>query len=294
MTNTQSVIVGLVLLVGSILILGNFAINKLIPSDTKRIGMVDISNGLANYWSASADEQLYSALAILDQPKSFYDLKATRSLLVGVGAALAIGIGVVAVTGNWVGGCLVCIAGLAIAIPLSVSLSKATILSLATKEREVYRSILAMYLMVMAVELRSHPVEIALQDMVDVTYSPVAGRITTEVQRLLDTASASVAQGDTQKDPSLGQALCDLGKAWGIMELDTVGEVMKGMVFTPEALSSMILGQAAAIKREALASYAKKLEAQRPKLAAFSLLQIMPLLVFIVIPVMSMFGKTGI
>lgn len=143
-------------------------------------------------------------------------------------------------------------------------------------------------------ELRSHPIEIALRDIADVTYSPIAVRITNEIQRRIDSVARASLDEGTPKDMSLGQAMIDLGNDWAIPELELIGEIMHGSVFSPEALSDMILKQSETMKKTLMRDYAKKIENQRPKLSMFALLQVLPLIIFLVVPIMSSFGKSGL
>ena len=93
---------------------------------------------------------------------------------------------------------------------------------------------------------------------------------------------------------SLGRVTIDLRKDWAIPELELIGKIMHGSVSFPEALRDMILQQSETMKKTQLRQYAKKIEAQRPKLSMFALLQVMPLMIFLVVPIMETLSKGGI
>lgn len=294
MTSQVQIFIGMAVVVASALLLGNIAISWLMPSDTKTVGLLDIVKLFDNYKTALDDEELRQALAILSRDKGYFDQKVSASLVLTAMFSAAAGVAALVFTGNILMAVVVLIIGLAATIPIGVRLAKATVTGTANTEREAFRSILSMYLTVLGVELRSHPIEIALRDITEVTYSPISLRITNEIQNKIDTVTqASIAEG-TPSDMSLGSAMIDLGRDWAIPELELIGEIMHGSVFSPEALSEMILQQAETMKKTMMRDYAKKIEAQRPKLSMFALLQVMPLIIFLVIPIMSSFGKTGI
>lgn len=294
MSSHSQIFVGMALVVASSLLLGNMAISWLMPSDTKKIGLLDLVKLFDNYKSALNDEELRQALAILSRDKGYFDQKVSASLLLTAMFTIAASTAAVFFTGSLLTAAIVLVVGLTLTIPVGVKLAKATVIQAANTEREAFRSILSMYLTVLGVELRSHPIEIALRDIAEVTYSPISLRITQEIQNKIDTVTqASIAEG-TLSDMSLGSAMIDLGRDWAIPELELIGEIMHGSVFSPEALSEMILQQAETMKKTMMRDYAKKIEAQRPKLSMFALLQVMPLIVFLVIPIMASFSKTGI
>ena len=294
MTNQEYIATGMAMIIASSLILGNRVISKLLPSDTKQFKAVDLVKLLDNYRTSLNDEKLRQALALLGRDRSYYDAKVASSLMLVSLSGAALAMGTLFFTSNFIIAAVVLIGALAASLPLSVSLAKATVVGVATTERTSFRSILAMYLMVLGVELRSHPIEIALRDIGDVTYSPIAVRITNEIQQRIDSvARGSLAEGAV-KDMSLGQTMIDIGKDWAIPELELIGEIMRGSVFSPEALSDMILQQSEGMKKGIMREYAKKIESQRPKLSMFALLQILPLIIFLVVPIMSSFGKSGL
>lgn len=294
MSSHSQIFVGMALVVASSLLLGNMAISWLMPSDTKKIGLLDLVKLFDNYKSALNDEELRQALAILSRDKGYFDQKVSVSLLLTAMFTIAASTAAVFFTGSLLTAAIVLVVGLTLTIPVGVKLAKATVIQAANTEREAFRSILSMYLTVLGVELRSHPIEIALRDIAEVTYSPISLRITQEIQNKIDTVTqASIAEG-TLSDMSLGSAMIELGRDWAIPELELIGEIMHGSVFSPEALSEMILQQAETMKKTMMRDYAKKIEAQRPKLSMFALLQVMPLIVFLVIPIMASFSKTGI
>jgi len=283
------------ILVATLVLLGNVAISWLMPSDTKKVGMIDVVRRFGGYRAALSDEQLRQALAILNRDGSWFDSKVSASLFVTAlcGAAATL-LAFIVLHSLLAALCILAIAAV-LTIPLGVKLAKASLIGTADTERGAFRSILSMYLTVLAVELRSHPIEIALRDMTDITYSPIAERITIEIQKKLDTvAQASSSATSTPSDMSLGRAMIDLGKDWAIPELELIGEIMHGSVFSPEALSDMILQQSETMKKTMLRQYAKKVEAQRPKLSMFALLQVMPLMIFLVVPIMETLSKGGI
>ena len=294
MTNQLYIVLGMAMITASVLVMGNKVITWLMPSDTRRVRPVDVVKRLDNYRGSIDDPKLRQALSLLGADKRFYDAKLASSLSVVALAAVLAAIATLIFAKSIPAAVVTLALGLAATLPLSVALAKATVISSAATERQAFRSILSMYLMVLGVELRTHPIEIALRDIADVTYSPVAIRITGEIQRRIDRAAhASTAEGEV-KDMSLGQALIDLGQDWAIPELELIGEITHGSVFGPEALSDMILQQSETMKKALLRDYAKKLEAQRPKLAMFALLQILPLVVFMIVPIMSSFTKSGL
>jgi hypothetical protein len=213
--------------------------------------------------------------------------------MICLGAALGAAFFVAVIEHSFLIAGIVFLLGAVASIPMSVVLAKTTINGAAQEEKDAISSVLAMYLMVFGVELRTHPVEIALREMEEVTYSPLAFRITREIQDRISSTPSFIPKDGPQKDTSLAQAVSDLGKEWDIKELEVIGETMRGSIFSPEALSDMILQQSRSMKQSILRVYANKLESQRPKLAIFSMLQVLPLMVFIVLPVMSTFGKTG-
>jgi hypothetical protein len=291
---TSHVVIGMVLLVIAVVVLGNMGITWLFRSDTKRVGVRELVTRVNNYRTTLEDPQLRQALAILDRDASYYNAKVANSLVLCllISAAVAFG-STLAGVGLLIAGCIF-VAAAAVSVPISTILAKATIERTAATEREAFRSVLTMYLMVFGVELRTHPVEIALREMEEVTYSPVAIRITREIQGRIDSASQSASSEGVVKDTSLAQAMLDLGQDWAIPELELIGETMRGSLFSPDALSDMILQQARTMKQSLMRGYAKKMEGQRPKLSVFALLQIMPLLVFIMVPMLSAFGKGGL
>ena len=294
MTNQEYIAIGMALLIASSLILGNRVISTLLPSDTKQFKPVDLVKLLNNYRTSLNDEKLRQALALLGRDRSYYDTKVATSLMLVSLSGAALALVTLFFTRNFIIAAVVLIGALAASLPLSVSLAKTTVVGVATTERTTFRSVLAMYLMVLGVELRSHPIEIALRDIGDVTYSPIAVRITNEIQQRIDAvARGSLAEGAV-KDMSLGQTMIDIGKDWAIPELELIGEIMRGSVFSPEALSDMILQQSEGMKKGIMREYAKKIESQRPKLSMFALLQILPLIIFLVVPIMSSFGKSGL
>jgi Ni,Fe-hydrogenase maturation factor len=288
------VVLGMALLVIAVVILGNMGITWLFRSDTKRVQALDVVKVVNNYRTSLNDPQLRQALAILDRDSSYYDAKVSNSLVLCLIASAVIAVGIAMFTGGFLIAAIVFVVAAVLSVPISAVLAKATVEGSARTEREAFRSVLAMYLMVFGVELRTHPVEIALREMEEVTYSPVAFRITREIQERIDSAVQSAGKDGTTKDTSLAQAILDLGHDWAIPELELIGETMHGSVFSPEALSNMILEQAHTMKQSLMRAYAKKLEGQRPKLSVFALLQIMPLLVFIVVPMLTAFGKSGL
>ena len=294
MISHPQILIGMAVVIASSLLLGNIAISWLMPSDTKKIGILDLVKLFDNYKTALNDEELRQALAILSRDKGYFDQKVSASLVLTAMFSLAAGVAAFAFTRSLLMAAIVLALGLALTIPVGVRLARATVIGNANTERSAFRSILCMYLTVLGVELRSHPIEIALRDIAEVTYSPISLRITHEIQNKIDTVTqASIAEG-TQSDMSLGSAMIDLGRDWAIPELELIGEIMHGSVFSPEALSEMILQQAETMKQTMMRDYAKKIEAQRPKLSMFALLQVMPLIVFLVIPIMASFSKTGI
>ena len=294
MNNQLYIAVGMTLIVAAVLILGNSAISWLIPSDTKKFHLVDMVKRLDNYRNSFKDVELQQALSILGQDKTYYDSKVASSLtLVILGSVLAT-VGVYITTSNLIVAAVVLVGALIASLPLSVKLAKATVVGTATTERQTFRSILAMYLMVLGVELRTHPIEIALDGIAEVTYSPIASRITGEISRRIDQTARQASTESSVKDMSLGQAMISLGQDWAIPELELIGEIMHGSVFSPEALSDMIIQQSETMKMSLMRDYAKKLESQRPKLAMFALLQVLPLITFLIVPIMASFGKSGL
>jgi len=287
------IILGMALLVVAALILGNMAITWLFRSDTKRFRIFDVVKLVNNYRSSLNDPKLQMSLTILDRDASFYDAKVSASLMVSLGVALMVAVVLGVIESSFIVAGVVFVLGAAASIPMSVVLAKMTINGNAQDEREAITSVLAMYLMVFGVELRTHPVEIALREMEEITYSPLAFRITREIQDRISSTPSFIPKDGPQKDTSLAQAVSDLGKEWDIKELEVIGETMRGSIFSPEALSDMILQQSRSMKQSIMRAYANKLEKQRPKLAMFSLLQILPLMIFIVLPVLSSFGKSG-
>lgn len=294
MTNQEYIAIGMAMIVASSLILGNRLISTLIPSDTKKFKAVDLVKLLDNYRTSLNDEKLRQALALLGRDRSYYDAKVASSLMLVSLSGAVLALGTLFFVGNFIIAGSVLIAALVASLPLSVSLAKATVVGVATTERNTFRQILAMYLMVLGVELRSHPIEIALRDIADVTYSPIAVRITNEIQQRIDSVARASLDEGAVKDMSLGQAMIDMGNDWAIPELELIGEIMHGSVFSPEALSDMILQQSESMKKGLMREYAKKIESQRPKLSMFALLQILPLIIFLVVPIMTAFGKTGL
>ena len=294
MTNQEYIAIGMTLIVSSSLILGNRVISTLLPSDTKKFKPVDLVKLLGNYRASLNDEKLRQALALLGRDRSYYDAKLASSQMLVSLAAAVLALGTLFFASNFIIAAVVLIMALTASLPLSVSLAKATVVGTATAERNTFRSVLAMYLMVLGVELRSHPIEIALRDISDVTYSPVAERITKEIQQRINSVSHASLDEGTVKDMSLAQAMIGIGNDWAIPELELIGEIMRGSVFSPEALSDMILQQSEGMKKGIMREYAKKVENQRPKLSMFALLQILPLIIFLVVPIMSSFGKSGL
>ncbi len=294
MTNQLYIVIGMAMLAASVLVLGNRVISWLMPSDTRKFRPVDVVKRLDNYRTSVNDEKLRQALSLLGSNRSFYDAKVAASLTLAVLASVMAALATLLFAKSIPAAVLVLLLGFAASLPLSVKLAKATVIGVAGTERQVFRSILSMYLMVLGVELRNHPIEIALRDIADVTYSPIAIRITSEIQRRIDAAARASTDEGKVKDMSLGQAMIDLGQDWAIPELELIGEIMHGSVFGPEALSEMILAQSETMKKSLLRDYATKLEAQRPKLAMFALLQILPLIVFMIVPIMTSFGKSGL
>jgi hypothetical protein len=284
------VVIGLALIVSATLVVGNVLVNWIFRSDTKRVGYRDLIAQANSYRAREADAKLRQALAILDRDATYFNAKAATSLILCLLTSALVALLATLLTSVVVGAILFFLGAL-ISVPFSSILAKATIEDTAAKEREAFRSVLAMYLLVFAVELRTHPVEIALREMEAVTASPVAIRITREIQDRIDRGVKSAEADGVIEDASLAQAICNLGKDWGIPELELIGETMRGSLFSPDALSDMILQQARNMKQSLMRSYAKKLEAQRPKLALFALLQIIPLLVFIMVPMLSAFAK---
>lgn len=294
MTNQLYIDLGMVMIVGAVLILGNRVISWLMPSDTRRFHPVDIVKRLDDYRTSFDDVKLQQALSILDQNKSYYDAKVASSLTLVILSSVLITLGVFVFSLNLLMAAAVLVVALVASLPLSVKIAKATIVGVATTERQTFRSILAMYLMVLGVELRNHPIEIALDGIADVTYSPVATRITSEISRRIDQAARTASDDTAVKDMSLGQAMINLGQDWAIPELELIGEIMHGSIFSPEALSDMILQQSETMKKSLMRDYAKKLESQRPKLAMFALLQVLPLIAFLIVPIMASFGNSGL
>jgi hypothetical protein len=289
---TNHVVIGMALIVIATLVVGNMVITWLFRSDTKRVGFRDFIAQANSYRTSLNDPELRQALAILDRDATYYNAKVANSLILCLAIAALVALMGTLVTSVLVGAILF-VPGAILSVPLSAILAKATIEGTAAKEREAFRSVLAMYLMVFGVELRTHPVEIALREMEEVTYSPVAIRITREIQERIDRAAQVSSEDGVVKDASLAQAMFDLGEDWAIPELELIGETMRGSLFSPDALSDMILQQARTMKQSLMRAYAKKLEGQRPRLSVFALLQIMPLLVFIMVPMLSAFGKGG-
>ena len=283
------------LLVAAMIVLGNVAISWLMPSDTKKMAFIDVVRRFSGYRNAANDLKVRQALAILDRGRSWFDSKVSVSLLlVALGGVIATLLAFV-IFHSLPAALLVLVLAILAIIPLGIKLGKATVISAASAEREAFRSVLSMYLTVLAVELRSHPIEIALRDMTEITYSPIALRITTEIQRKLDTVVEASSNGESSPtDMSLGRAMIDLGKDWAVPELELIGEIMHGSIFSPEALSDMILQQSETMKKTMLRQYAKKIEAQRPKLSVFALLQVMPLMIFLIVPIMETLSKGGI
>ena len=291
---SSHVLIGRALLVIAVVVLGNMGITWLFRSDTKSVGVRDLVGRVNHYRTTLEDPKLRQALAILDRDTSYYNAKTANSLVLclAISAAVAFMMALVGF-GLLIPG-IAFVIGAGASVPISTVLTKATIEGTANTEREAFRSVLTMYLMVFGVELRTHPVEIALREMEEVTYSPVAFRITREIQERIDSAAESTSSEGVAEDASLAQAMLDLGQDWAIPELELIGETMRGSLFSPDALSDMILQQARTMKQSLMRGYAKKLEAQRPKLSVFALLQIMPLLVFIMVPMLSAFGKGGL
>ncbi|MDA8271479.1 MAG: hypothetical protein M0Z39_08760 [Actinomycetota bacterium] len=293
MSDSVQIVIGMAVLAMSALVLGNAAISWLMPSDTKKMGLLDLVKRFGGYKSALEGEDLRQALAILDRDATWFDSKVSSSMLV---TALCGVVGVL-LTFFTVGSLPAALAVLSVAavltIPLGIMLAKASVIGTADSERRAFRSILAMYLTVLGVELRSHPIEISLRDIAEITYSPIALRITGEIQKKIDSVAQAPTPDGSSNDMSLGRAMVDLGRDWAIPELELIGEIMHGSVFSPEALSEMILQQAETMKKTMMREYAKKVEAQRPKLSMFALLQIMPLVIFLVVPIMATLGKVG-
>jgi hypothetical protein len=292
--NQLDIALGMTLIVSAVLILGNSAVSWLMPSDTKKFHLVDVVKRLDDYRNSFKDLELQQALSILGQDKTYYDAKVASSLtLVILSSALAT-VGVYIATSNLIISAVILVGVLVASLPLSVKLAKATVVGTATTERQTFRSILAMYLMVLGVELRNHPIEIALDGIAEVTHSPIASRITNEISRRIDQTARQASADSSAEDMSLGQAMISLGQDWAIPELELIGEIMHGSVFSPEALSDMIIQQSETMKKSLMREYAKKLESQRPKLAMFALLQVLPLITFLIVPIMASFGKSGL
>ena len=294
MSNQLYVATGMAMIVGAVLILGNRVISWLMPSDTKKFQPVDVVKRLDDYRTSFNDVKLQQALSILNQDKSYYDAKVASSLTLVILSSVLATVGVFLASSNLLVSAVVLTIALIASLPLSVKIAKATIVGVATTERQTFRSILTMYLMVLGVELRNHPIEIALDGIADVTYSPIATRITAEISRRIDQAARKASDDASAKDMSLGQAMIGLGQDWAIPELELIGEIMHGSAFSPEALSDMILQQSETMKKSLMREYAKKLESQRPKLAMFALLQVLPLITFLIVPIMASFGKSGL
>lgn len=294
MNNQFYIAVGMILIVATVLILGNSAISWLMPSDTKKFHLVDVVKRLDDYRNSFKDVELQQAMSILGQDKTYYDAKVASSLTLVILSSVLATVGVYITTSNLIISAVVLVGALIASLPLSVKLAKATVVGTATTERQTFRSILAMYLMVLGVELRTHPIEIALDGIAEVTYSPIASRITGEISRRIDQTARQASTDSSAKDMSLGQAMISLGQDWAIPELELIGEIMHGSVFSPEALSDMIIQQSETMKKSLMREYAKKLESQRPKLAMFALLQVLPLITFLIVPIMASFGKSGL
>ena len=294
MNNQLYLAVGMALIVAAVLILGNSAISWLVPSDTKKFHPVDVVKRLDDYRNSFKDPELQQALSILGQDKAYYDAKVASSLTLVILSSVLATVGVYVASSNLIISAVVLVGALIASLPLSVKLAKATVVGIATTERQTFRSILAMYLMVLGVELRTHPIEIALDGIAEVTYSPISSRITGEISRRIDQTARQASTDASVKDMSLGQAMISLGQDWAIPELELIGEIMHGSVFSPEALSDMILQQSETMKKSLMREYAKKLESQRPKLAMFALLQVLPLITFLIVPIMATFGKSGL
>lgn len=294
MNNQFYIAVGMTLIVAAVLILGNSAISWLMPSDTKKFHLVDVVKRLDDYRNSFKDVELQQAMSILGQDKTYYDAKVASSLTLVILSSVLATVGVYITTSNLIISAVVLVGVLIACLPLSVKLAKATVVGTATTERQTFRSILAMYLMVLGVELRTHPIEIALDGIAEVTYSPIASRITGEISRRIDQTARQASTDSSAKDMSLGQAMISLGQDWAIPELELIGEIMHGSVFSPEALSDMIIQQSETMKKSLMREYAKKLESQRPKLAMFALLQVLPLITFLIVPIMASFGKSGL
>ena len=294
MNNQFYIAVGMTLIVATVLILGNSAISWLMPSDTKKFHLVDVVKRLDDYRNSFKDVELQQAMSILGQDKTYYDAKVASSLTLVILSSVLATVGVYITTSNLIISAVVLVGVLIASLPLSVKLAKATVVGTATTERQTFRSILAMYLMVLGVELRTHPIEIALDGIAEVTYSPIASRITGEISRRIDQTARQASTDSSAKDMSLGQAMISLGQDWAIPELELIGEIMHGSVFSPEALSDMIIQQSETMKKSLMREYAKKLESQRPKLAMFALLQVLPLITFLIVPIMASFGKSGL
>lgn len=294
MNNQFYIAVGMTLILATVLILGNSAISWLMPSDTKKFHLVDVVKRLDDYRNSFKDVELQQAMSILGQDKTYYDAKVASSLTLVILSSVLATVGVYITTSNLIISAVVLVGVLIASLPLSVKLAKATVVGTATTERQTFRSILAMYLMVLGVELRTHPIEIALDGIAEVTYSPIASRITGEISRRIDQTARQASTDSSAEDMSLGQAMISLGQDWAIPELELIGEIMHGSVFSPEALSDMIIQQSETMKKSLMREYAKKLESQRPKLAMFALLQVLPLITFLIVPIMASFGKSGL
>ena len=294
MNNQLYIAAGMTLIVATVLILGNSAISWLMPSDTKKFHLVDVVKRLDDYRNSFKDVELQQAMSILGQDKTYYDAKVASSLTLVILSSVLATVGVYITTSNLIISAVVLVGVSIASLPLSVKLAKATVVGTATTERQTFRSILAMYLMVLGVELRTHPIEIALDGIAEVTYSPIASRITGEISRRIDQTARQASTDSSAEDMSLGQAMISLGQDWAIPELELIGEIMHGSVFSPEALSDMIIQQSETMKKSLMREYAKKLESQRPKLAMFALLQVLPLITFLIVPIMASFGKSGL
>ncbi len=294
MNNQLYIAVGMTLIVAAVLILGNSTISWLMPSDTKKFHLVDVVKRLDDYRNSFKDVELQQAMSILGQDKTYYDAKVASSLTLVILSSVLATVGVYITTSNLIISAVVLVGVSIASLPLSVKLAKATVVGTATTERQTFRSILAMYLMVLGVELRTHPIEIALDGIAEVTYSPIASRITGEISRRIDQTARQASTDSSAEDMSLGQAMISLGQDWAIPELELIGEIMHGSVFSPEALSDMIIQQSETMKKSLMREYAKKLESQRPKLAMFALLQVLPLITFLIVPIMASFGKSGL
>ena len=293
MSPSLQILIGMAVLVASSLLLGNVAISWLLPSDTKKMRMLDLVKRFGGYKSAVDDEGLRQALAILDRPMSWFDLKISQSMVITALSSVALAFLSLLVLHSLTIAFVVFAVGAFLAIPLGIKLAKASVVGTGMVERRVFRSVLAMYLTVLGVELRSHPIEISLRDIADITYSPIALRITNEIEKKIGAVAQSTAPDGSTNDMSLGRAMVDLGHEWAIPELELIGEIMHGSVFSPEALSEMILQQSETMKQTMMREYAKKVEGQRPKLSMFALLQIMPLIIFLMMPIMATLGRIG-